>query len=373
MTKKTQLIAQHILGCLAFLSLPIIAYPDFDSYDNPFLDDRFPRVMFKQVLLLLFFYVNYYYFLPFYYFKKQFVKLGAVVLLALSFILILGNNVAFIRSNHDNNQSMQNQFDFERQNSSEARPENQPERNEHSQPFVKRDPNNRPNGVQLNRTEYTIIQFLFILIISISYSNIKRIENLKEEKMRTELSYLKAQINPHFLFNTLNSLYALTLEKSDEAPNAVLKLAGLMRYVVTDSAQEVVGLQKELNYLNDYIALQKLRINDNVSFLYHVEGQPNGEIITPLILIPFIENAFKYGINPEKQCEINIEIILKKSFLELKVRNKIVVQSTADDALKSEKGIASCIKRLDFIYPNKYSLDLNNDDTTYTVLLKIQL
>ena len=175
------------------------------------------------------------------------------------------------------------------------------------------------------------------------------------------------------LFNTLNSLYALTLEKSDKAPNAVLKLSGLMRYVVTDSAQEFVPLEKEINYLNDYIELQKLRMDDTVKFLYTVTGSMLGEKITPLILIPFIENAFKYGINPEKKCEIKISIFIENANLELKVSNLIVVQSTLDDALKSEKGIASCLRRLQFTYPNKHSLDLKNDGTKYTVLLKIQL
>lgn len=350
MTKKTRLITIHILGCLAFLALPIIAYPNFDQYDNPFLDDRFPKVMFKQILLLLFFYLNYYYFLPQFYFKKQLIKLLILIILTLTFILIIGENLP--PKPPTNNETPTR----ERENRIENR-----------------DPNKRPNGVQLNRTEYTIIQFCFIFVISIFLKNTKRLEELNEDKIKTELSYLKAQINPHFLFNTLNSLYALTLQKSDNAPSAVLKLSGLMRYVVTESAQEFVNLEKEINYLNDYIALQKLRMDEKTKFSYEVQGNLLGKIITPLILIPFVENAFKYGVNPEENGEIKITIEMKNNNLILYVCNKIVIKSTVDDALKSEKGIASSIKRLNFIYANKHSLELNNNGNFYTVLLTIQL
>lgn len=373
MTKKTQLIAQHILGCLAFLSLPIITYPNFDNYDNPFLDGRFLKVMFKQFLLLLFFYVNYYYFLPTYYFKKQYLKLFMAVSVTLAIILVLGTIFTPVERHRKEGALREEQRANSRRNYNNSVIINEQSFDENRPRIDSRESNKRPNGVQLNRTEYTIIQFFFIFIISISFKNTKRLEELNEEKIKSELSYLKAQINPHFLFNTLNSLYALTIQKSDKAPDAVLKLSGLMRYVVTDSAQELVGLQKELNYLNDYIELQKLRMDNNIKFLYTVDGQIQGETITPLILIPFIENAFKYGINPEENCDISISIFIKDSSLQLKVINKIVVNSTIDDALKSEKGIASCLKRLNFIYPNKHSLDLKNDGFTYTVLLNIQL
>ena len=348
MTNTKQIRAIHILGCLAFMALPFITYPNYDEFDNPFLDHRFPKVLFKQALLLLFFYINYYYFLPKFYFKKYLIKLFAVVSLSLAFIIIVGNSIPPKPSLNNAAFKIENQL-------------------------RKRDPNKRPNGVQLNRTEYTIIQFCFIFIISIFYKNTKRLEELNEEKIKTELSYLKAQINPHFLFNTLNSLYALTLEKSDKAPDAVLKLSGLMRYVVTESAQEFVALQKEINYLNDYIELQKLRIDEKTKFSYEVIGSAIGDNITPLILIPFVENAFKYGINPEENSAIKIIITINNSNLELFVSNKIVVEISDDENLKSEKGIASSLKRLNFIYANKHKLEINNNGEFYTVILNIQL
>ena len=372
MTKKTQLIAIHFLGCLAFLLLPIIAYPNFDEFNNPFLDERFPRVMYKQILLLLFFYVNYYYFLPYFYFKKQYIKLFVVVMLVLSFILVLGNTIGSVSPNINEHPPRNETIKFEESNNRTPQINDQHSRNDFSNRH-EQDPKKRPNGVQLNRTEYTIIQFCFIFIISIFFKNTKRLQDLNEEKIRTELSYLKAQINPHFLFNTLNSLYALTLQKSDKAPNAVLKLSGLMRYVVTESAQEFVNLEKEINYLNDYIALQKLRMDEKTKFSYEIHGNVLGKIITPLILIPFVENAFKYGVNPEENGEIKINIEIENNNLILCVSNKIVIKSTTDDSLKSEKGIASCLKRLNFIYANKHSLELNNNGDFYTVLLKIQL
>ena len=349
MNKKTQSVAIHILGCLAFLSLPIIAYPNFDEFDNPFLDSRFPRVLYKQLLLLAFFYINYYYYLPKFYFKKQYFKLFVIVCASLLLIMFFTERKLPLYQN------------------------NKPPTEKPLQEF-KKPRNNKPqNGVQLNRTEYTVIQFCFIFIISIFYKNTKRLEELNKQKINSELAYLKAQINPHFLFNTLNSLYALTLEKSDKAPDAVLKLSGLMRYVVTESTQEFVSLEKEINYLNDYIALQKLRMDDKTKFSYKVQGNFSGEYITPLLLIPFVENAFKYGINPEEKGEIDINIQIKNANLELFVSNKIVNKNAIDEDLKSEKGIASSVKRLKFIYANKHTLELTNSNNFFNVLLKIQL
>ena len=140
-----------------------------------------------------------------------------------------------------------------------------------------------------------LIPFLLVIALAFLIKITNRLNEINTEKRNAEVSYLKAQINPHFLFNTLNSLYALTLQKSNEAPIAVLKLSGIMRYVVTESNREYVPLEKELNYIKDYIALQKLRLDPNVSLVFEIDGEPFGKAIAPLLLIPFIENAFKYG------------------------------------------------------------------------------
>ncbi|WP_227658788.1 sensor histidine kinase [Flavobacterium haoranii] len=186
------------------------------------------------------------------------------------------------------------------------------------------------------------------------------------------MSYLKAQINPHFLFNTLNSIYALTIIKSDEAPNAVLKLSSMMRYVVTESSQDFVPLSKEIEYINDYITLQKLRMNNDVNFSFNFVGNETGKVIAPLILIPFIENAFKYGLNPDEESEIKIELVVLDFNLTLVVKNKMVVDEISKD-LKTETGIENTKKHLEYLYPKKYLLEITEIENDYIVSLNINL
>jgi len=170
-----------------------------------------------------------------------------------------------------------------------------------------------------------------VLTISFLIKLNQRLDTIKEEKQIAEISYLKAQINPHFLFNTLNSLYALTLEKSKEAPNAVLKLSSIMRYVVTESNQDFVPLEKEINYIKDYIDLQKLRIDKDANLKISIEGESKGKIIAPLIVIPFIENAFKYGINPDENSFIDIKIKIDSDNFLLNVKNSIVNKNLSEE------------------------------------------
>lgn len=212
------------------------------------------------------------------------------------------------------------------------------------------------------------------LILGLSYllKMNQRFSELKNEKLSAEVSYLKAQINPHFLFNTLNSLYALTLQKSDEASKAVLKLSGIMRYVVVESSKEHVSLSKEINYIQDYIELQKLRLDRSVNLNVTIEGDVNNKQIAPLVLIPFIENAFKYGINPDQQSYITISIKVFENELYMEVENSIVNAEISEE-FKTEQGIENTLKRLEFIYPKKHQFRVFESETVYTIQLKIYL
>ena len=145
-----------------------------------------------------------------------------------------------------------------------------------------------------------------------------------------------------------------------------------MRYVVTESSQEYVPLQKEINYINDYIDLQKLRMDESTQFSFEIKGNPIGKIIAPLILIPFIENAFKYGLNPEEDSEININITINNNHLTLNVVNKMVVDDIPEE-LKTEKGIENTTKRLEFIYPNKHTLAIKEIENYFHIHLEIEL
>ncbi|WP_333599234.1 sensor histidine kinase [Flavobacterium sp.] len=340
MKNSTRLFLIHFLGCLAFLSIPVFSSPDFGEGWNLIHINPFQKSFVRFILLLGLFYTSYYYFIPKLYFNnKKWLFAGAV--LASYFVLIGLTEAVFGQQNH-----------FPKHNS----PQDFPQPPEHSDFF----------------DSQMLIPFLLVIALAFLIKINNRLNEIHDEKLNAEVSYLKAQINPHFLFNTLNSLYALTLQKSNEAPNAVLKLSSIMRYVVTESAQEFVSLDKELNYIKDYIELQKLRLDSSVALSFVVEGNPTGRVIAPLILIPFIENAFKYGINPDEDSFIKIIIAIQNKTLQMNVQNAIVV-SQIEEEFKTEEGLKNTQKRLDLIYSGNYALEVSQDEKTYDVRLKIEL
>lgn len=183
---------------------------------------------------------------------------------------------------------------------------------------------------------------------------------------------LKEQINPHFLFNTLNGLYALAVrDKSTTTASGILKLSGIMRYVVTETSNGPIPLQKEIAYINDYIELQKLRLDKGVNLSFQVNGTADDWSIAPLVLMPFIENAFKHGVNPDFESNINILIEIGKSALKLMVENN-KVQTALQQHEKSGRGIENAKARLALLYPSRHSLILNEDSNHFRVQLIIQ-
>lgn len=215
-------------------------------------------------------------------------------------------------------------------------------------------------------------QFYLALSIGILLKTNQYINAMQQDMLKSEVSYLKAQINPHFLFNTLNSLYALSLVKSDDAPNAILKLSSIMRYVVTESSKEKVSLKSELEYISDYIDLQKLRLTKNTQIDYQISGSIENQTIAPLLFIPIIENCFKYGVNQTENVVIKIHISVDQNEISLETSNKKAAKNISE-LEKTETGIINTQKRLDILYLNNYNLQINNTDTDYHVKLNIHL
>ena len=199
----------------------------------------------------------------------------------------------------------------------------------------------------------------------------KRREELEKEKLNAELGFLKSQVNPHFLFNSLNSIYALARRKADETEEAILQLSQMMRYMIYESNTNTVALEKELDYLQNYIDLKKLRLPATVSIAYIIEGSPSGHAIEPMLLIPFVENAFKHGISYSQDCYVEIKISLMQQKLILAVSNKIFHQQEAE---VGGIGLENVKKRLALLYPQPmHSLHINEENNIYSVLLTIQL
>lgn len=195
-------------------------------------------------------------------------------------------------------------------------------------------------------------------------------KEMEVEKNKAELDLYKRQINPHFLFNTLNAIYALILTKSDDAETAFVKFSDLFKYAYTYTRKDSIQLDEELKYIKQYIDLQKLRLNDHTAIQY-IENIDDGNIpIPPMILITFVENAFKYGASSLRDCYIKISVRQKDDLLVLDTENLVMKESKETD---SAVGIENCRKRLDMLYPQNYKLSVQNIDGTFFTHLEIKL
>jgi len=199
--------------------------------------------------------------------------------------------------------------------------------------------------------------------------------DLQAQTLKSELKYLKSQVNPHFLFNTLNSLYALTLKKSDLAPEIVLRLSEMMRYMLYECNEKVVPLDKEINYIKNYLELEKLRHGDKFEIKFELVGNPTGLRIAPLMFMPFIENSFKHGLNSQIQSGyVHIHMNIENEQAIIKVDNS---NPPAMPAMKSRRsggvGLVNINRRLKLIYPNQHTLDIDKTPNSFHVQLNINL
>lgn len=193
---------------------------------------------------------------------------------------------------------------------------------------------------------------------------------LENANLNAEVNFLKSQINPHFLFNTLNSIYSQAHNKSESTEYSILKLSELLRYVLYDSGDNKVELSKDIQYINNYVDLQRLRLSSKITLNYSVEGNLHGCMIAPMLLIAFIENAFKHGISYTNSSVINIMIRVFEETLTLHVSNPLVESNSfAPGGL----GLKNVRRRLDLLYPGKYLLDIRHNQSLHIVDLKLDL
>ncbi len=201
-------------------------------------------------------------------------------------------------------------------------------------------------------------------------------QQLTQEKLAAELKFLKAQIHPHFLFNTLNNLYALTLKKSDHAPDVVLKLSELLNYMLYECNAMHVPLHKEIDLLENYIALEKIRYGDRLEVAYHVKGEVAGNMIAPMLILPFVENSFKHGVSEEvADAWISIDLSIYEGQLTLKVDNSKSAhqKKTEDTDYKKGIGMSNVKRRLELLYEGKYDLKVIDADVSFLIVLKLDL
>ena len=201
-------------------------------------------------------------------------------------------------------------------------------------------------------------------------------QELRQEKLLAELNFLKSQINPHFLFNVLNMAFSSATCNGDEKTADIIeKLSGLMRYMLYESNVDRVNLEKEVEFLNNYIKLQKMRLSSDIpiEINFSVQGEIHQSQIAPLILIPFIENAFKYGISLDQPGEIQISLSNSDKQLEFQVQNGIYDSPSTFNKKNSGIGLVNVKKRLDLLYPGRYILNIEKLNGKFLVKLVITL
>ncbi|MFC5269450.1 sensor histidine kinase [Adhaeribacter terreus] len=199
----------------------------------------------------------------------------------------------------------------------------------------------------------------------------RRALQAETDKANAELSFLKAQINPHFLFNTLNTIYSLILTRNDLAADSVLKLSSIMRYVTGDATADFVSLEKEIASLTDYIELQKLQHNKKVLLDFTVTGTLENKQIAPLLLLTYIENAFKYGISSHEEAPITIRLEIAEDRIDFFCQNRIFETPRVTE--RTGIGLLNTRKRLEFLYPGKHELLITSNTEFYTVSLTLKL
>ncbi|MFI1773235.1 sensor histidine kinase [Thalassobellus citreus] len=196
-------------------------------------------------------------------------------------------------------------------------------------------------------------------------------KEIESQKFSTELHFLKHQLSPHFLFNSLNSIYSLTTQKSNDAPEAVITLSELMRYMLYETNSEFVSLGRELAYVQNYLKLQRLRIANNKDVTINIHGSIRNQKIRPLLFISFIENAFKYGTDYTGNTEVKIEINIDEDDLKFSCINIIGGRKTDKDS--SGIGLQNTKERLEFLYPKKHELFIEEKDNRFIVNLNLKL
>lgn len=342
--KTVLIVAAHVASWFIFLSLPTLFNPRRETLDLAgFIDDLLIPFRWRNGLLLIsLFYFNFYVAIPRLYFKHKYYAFGAY---------IAGCFAVFVLVNYMFPPGVSGEFPR-----SIRRPH----------------PGTLPTGFHYVGPSFNLFMFLMVFISSFGLRIYNQWQKTKEEKLSAEISFLKAQINPHFLFNTLNSIYSLTITKSDKAPDAVVRLSGLMRYAVSDAAHDFVSLEKEIDYISNFVDLQRLRLTHKIKLDYEVAGNTIGKTIAPFLLIPFVENAFKYGVNSEENSDIRIRIDIGENDLTMHAFNNKVSRNTAHDQ-GAGLGIRTTRQRLDLLHPGAYSLDLNDNAENFEVLLNIRL
>ena len=215
----------------------------------------------------------------------------------------------------------------------------------------------------------------FSLAVEVTFELFRQMlqkQEIEARKNKAELALYKAQINPHFLFNTLNALYGLVITGSDRTESAFVKFSNILKYMYETSSSDMIDLGSELDYIRQYVDLQMLRLNKHTKVEFESRIDEEHIQIPPMILITFVENAFKYGTSPDEDCQISIRIIAENGLLTFETENSIMREKHGSS---TSVGITNCRKRLELMYPGRFTLDIteNKEKRNFKIHLTIRL
>lgn len=340
MKKKIKEIIIHTIGWALFLWIPPLFGPGPSFSLGMIVSPHMQRELASNLLVIVFFYLNTHILIPKFYFNKRYVTFFLLVFV----IFLIVTLVPFLTIPGS-----------------------------HRFPAPTPAP---PPGVFrstiLFEFGHNFFRFFVAAFFSYAITISSRWQKAEQEKLSAELSYLKAQINPHFLFNTLNGIYSLAIQKSDQTAPAIVKLSAMMRYIVSEAHFDFVSIEKELTYIRSYIELQQIRFGESVRVFLSIQQDMQMNQIAPLILIPFVENAFKHGVNAEENSSIKISIHIEKGRLHMEVfNNKVFIHKSAER--KSQLGIKNTRARLQLLYPAQHTLQIVDTKDNFLVLLDLNL
>jgi len=378
----------HIVAWLIFMMLPFITTPGPDGANKIVSVIETVSYWLSISLYIFIFYFNGYFLIPKLYLRQKYFVYIAAVLGILIAAYFIKHAVDFPRPFNGINaarmplpdgmmhgpvdDSMRPFYDTQGHFANDMRPGPPPGA---GGSFNRR---YRPQGIRHQVDLFTIFLLCTIWALStaVSITQIwgateKRAVKAEADKANAELSFLKAQINPHFLFNTLNNIYSLAVRQHENTADSIMKLSNIMRYVTDDVNRDFVSLQSEVECITDYIDLQRLRLSKKVFVDFAVAGNTEGKKIPPLVLMTFIENVFKYGISSHEKSTITIKLFSEEKNITFFCQNKLF--STERKAERTGIGINNTRQRLEHLYPNRHLLNINSENGLYTVQLTLMV
>ncbi|MEP1034545.1 histidine kinase [Ekhidna sp.] len=342
---KPPRIIWHLVFWIVFISFFALVYGSFEEdYGRQYL-----ILLTDAVLQIPAVYFTLYYLMPKFLFKERYIEFAIyLILLILLFSVLLWFNYVLVQD-----------------------------------PIFWPDNGYEPHFLNFGKMLKNTTKIYPVLVLAIVikwfkywYREQKSNQLLVEEKLKAELNFLKAQVHPHFLFNTLNNLYALTLKKSKDAPEVVLKLSDLLNYMLYECTADTVLIEKEVKLLKDYISLEKIRYGDRLNISFNILGNAGGMRVAPLMLLPFVENSFKHGVSEEMdEAWVSIDLELKEEKLTLKVENSKSKHEERDDQFNYKQGIGlkNVRRRLELLYLEKHTLEMHDSLDSFLIILTLEL